>query len=1156
MNPIRLGPWTLESPLGRGGMGVVWRAKHTSLGLPAAVKVVGGKAMRADPEPDALRAEVAAAARLLHPGILLIYDQGNVTAEAERCSDGRLRAGRPWFTMELASGGTLARHALSMSWPALSDALLALLDALGHAHARGVIHRDLKPANVLLSTASDLRPGWKLSDFGIATAGPTSDRQVRGTPRYMAPEQFRADSAQIGPWTDLYALGCLAWEAVTGAPPFHAQDPTRLALEHLYDAPGAFEPHIPVPSDLEGWLRRLLEKDPADRFRKAADAAWALAGLEPAATVLPTFAEHPSAPAIETTLDDLELDPTTLPDDGAATLDGLILMAGAAPQVQPAPRMPIELPPIPEGWRNSWHGHDLPPTVAASPHLFGLRAIPVVGRVAEQDRLWTLLREVHAARALRVVVLRGPEGSGRSALAAWLTERASEVGAAEVLVASHTRSPTDRDGLVPMFARHLRVTGLDADRTTDALARELRRRDVRDPAEVAALGALLAHRDEGEHGAWTGTDERHALLARLLALLARERPMVVWLDDAHEAADAVDWVSWLHQHMADRLPVLVVLTAAADEGTALGALQELRQRPGVHTEDVRPLPAAALRELIDRLLTLDLALADRVVRAARGSPLYVVQLLGDWIDRGALIAGPAGLILHPEEPDRLPSDLRAITAGRVNRLLGAQPIHARGVLEVAAALGETIDMGEWREATALTRLPFTPALANRLVHDGLALPTDTGWRFAHRVVREVIEEGSRAAGRWPKINLACGRMLEARKDHPGRWGRVGHHLAHAEQPDRALSVLLEAARRRMLKDEARLAEVVLDEAERVADELKLPPTDGRSAALRLLRARTEKARHALDAAWTLVRQVEEDAQLHGWQRLEAESLAEQGDIARVRGDLPLALRRLRRALTRYESLGDDQGIADTLRSLSAVSLHLGALDVAERLLRRARERYADLGDRFGLGMCLAGLGDIARARGHVNDAMQLFRASLAQLRALGHRSGEAMSLHGLAEVQRMTGDLDAAEAGYRQVIRLDLQLGRDNSVSRLNLALCQLERGAPMLAEPTLSQLEVAWRMQSRPGYLAIVHVAWTVCMASRGMWAAMRERLDEALPLLETCSLVERDLARMAELAGDIAAEGSRGEAVKAWKLALGQWTTLGAKEDAERVVGKLGVG
>jgi serine/threonine protein kinase/tetratricopeptide (TPR) repeat protein len=281
---IRLGSFLLERPIARGGMAEVWRGVHVGEQMPAAVKVLTGPRAREEAFVRALQNEISAVARLDHPGIIVLYDRGEVTAEAALQSGGRLTKGSPWFAMEMCSHGALSPRRFPLPWRATRLLLLSLLDALAHAHARGVVHRDLKPGNILLSAPDDPRPGLKLSDFGIAQAleqdgGPADAHS--GTPRYMAPEQFAGRARAIGPWTDLYALGCIAYQLATGAPPF-AGDPLRLSVAHSHDAvPSMRHVDASFPAGYEAWVLRLLEKEPQHRFRVAADAAWALLQLAP-----------------------------------------------------------------------------------------------------------------------------------------------------------------------------------------------------------------------------------------------------------------------------------------------------------------------------------------------------------------------------------------------------------------------------------------------------------------------------------------------------------------------------------------------------------------------------------------------------------------------------------------------------------------------------------------------------------------------------------------------------------------------------------------------------------------------------------------------------------------------------------------------------------
>jgi serine/threonine protein kinase len=247
---IPLGPFDLLAPLGRGGMGEVWRGAHRDQGLAVAVKVMTGEHAREAAYIEAFRNEVQSVAALDHPAIIYVFDQGQITAEAEAASGGVLLAGSPFLAMELCSLGSLEYFPRPLDWPHLRALLLALLEALAHAHARGVIHRDIKPENVLLAGPDDPRPGVKLSDFGLAHPAEKARRTgegggVAGTPLYMSPEQAMGHWRDYGPWTDLYSRGCVAWELATGSPPFIGTTPLATLAAQLQRQPPELVPLAP-----------------------------------------------------------------------------------------------------------------------------------------------------------------------------------------------------------------------------------------------------------------------------------------------------------------------------------------------------------------------------------------------------------------------------------------------------------------------------------------------------------------------------------------------------------------------------------------------------------------------------------------------------------------------------------------------------------------------------------------------------------------------------------------------------------------------------------------------------------------------------------------------------------------------------------------------
>ena len=247
---------TLGRVLGTGGMGQVFAAT-TDHGLQVAVKVAWPKLAQDPRLRRLLEGEVRAMARLDHPHLLRILERSDAPLH-----DPRVPAGTPYVVVEACSGGTLEAHPPA-SLEALLEILVPLLDGLAHAHARGVLHRALKPANVLLAGPGDLRPGLKLADFGVAHALGSGEgrRGVAGSPAYMAPEQATGRTEGQGPWSDLYALGVVTEELVTG----------RLPDDTGEEGTARF----PVPGALWDWVRALRQRDPAARPRSAA-VAWAL----------------------------------------------------------------------------------------------------------------------------------------------------------------------------------------------------------------------------------------------------------------------------------------------------------------------------------------------------------------------------------------------------------------------------------------------------------------------------------------------------------------------------------------------------------------------------------------------------------------------------------------------------------------------------------------------------------------------------------------------------------------------------------------------------------------------------------------------------------------------------------------------------------------
>ncbi|HEV3417918.1 MAG TPA: protein kinase [Pirellulales bacterium] len=256
----RFGNYELLEEAGRGGMGVVYRARHLDLDRIVALKMILSSRLASDDEVRRFQQEAKAAAGLRHPNIVAIHEVGQVH-------------GQHYFTMDFVSGRSLAK--LAESGPLDPNRAARLMAAVARAvhylHAHGIVHRDLKPSNILLEDDEPL-----VTDFGLAKVF-QDDREhtqtgaILGTPSYMAPEQARGQSAEISPRTDVYSLGAVLYELLTGRPPFREENQLNTILQVLEG-----EPTLPhrlnrhVPHELEQICMRALEKLPANRYATAA----------------------------------------------------------------------------------------------------------------------------------------------------------------------------------------------------------------------------------------------------------------------------------------------------------------------------------------------------------------------------------------------------------------------------------------------------------------------------------------------------------------------------------------------------------------------------------------------------------------------------------------------------------------------------------------------------------------------------------------------------------------------------------------------------------------------------------------------------------------------------------------------------------------------
>lgn len=284
----QFGPYQIVAPLGEGGMAAVYKAYQPSMERYVAVKVLPRQMAESEEFITRFKREARMLAQLQHPHILPVFDYGE--------SDGYT-----YIVMSFVQSGTLADllKTRRLSLPEIRRMMTQIGDALGYAHTRGMIHRDVKPSNVLL----DERGNCLLTDFGLArmteavSARLTSSGAIMGTPAYMSPEQ--GAGTKLDGRSDIYSLGIILYEMITGQVPYSAETPIAIVFKHIQDPLPAARKLVPdLSEDLERVLLKSLAKKPEDRYQSAEDFVEAIQAAIPAQA--PTARPAPQATMVAT----------------------------------------------------------------------------------------------------------------------------------------------------------------------------------------------------------------------------------------------------------------------------------------------------------------------------------------------------------------------------------------------------------------------------------------------------------------------------------------------------------------------------------------------------------------------------------------------------------------------------------------------------------------------------------------------------------------------------------------------------------------------------------------------------------------------------------------------------------------------------------------
>ncbi len=863
------GRYEILRELGRGGMGVVYVAHDPLLGRNVAVKVLDPRSL-SEGATLRLEREARCVARMDHPNVIAVYDIGRV--------DGAL-----FFVMPLIQGPSL--RALLNQRILTQEEVIAIAvqtaEALQYSHSIGVVHRDIKPENILLSEDESGALHAVVTDFGLALRSQeqrlTDTGAILGTVAYMSPE--RLQNRESDGRSDLYALGVLMYESLSGQPPF-ARDVPAVFRDILESPAAPFPSAIDIDDELARLVLWCLEKEPSRRPQRASDLAARLRALGRTRTAQSTA------------------DPT-----------------------RPVKRAAIER--------------------------------PLIGRERETAMMTATLDEVIRDREMRLLLIAGEAGIGKTRLVEELAAAARSRGVRTLVSRFADRAEGfPYQGICDLFIEHFVTAGGSARRDWADLAPQLVSvfpglRELFGDADAAGTGAGVS--DQGQI---------FELFARTLSRIAGDDPIAVCLEELHEAEVSIDAL----QYMVNRLAPTPTLFVGTYRETEVEASHALRRLIGAYSSDRRlravnlePLDAARSSSLISALLgggEPDPRMASSVFDAASGNPFFTIELVRMMIDDASATEPGHSTFSTSLATEVLPETIQQAIGKRVDRLPDAQ----RDVLRVASVLGRAI---QCRDLRAL--VPEPDDALDALVAGGL-LREDPGSRtgrlaFPSGIVRQVVY-ASIPARRRRSLHLRVAELLEERnRTAPERAASdLLIHYSRADVADKTIEYGLMSGRTALRScgalDAIHAASVVLEFADE--DDDARAAADARmitGAAMRLAGRHTEAERELARAHKLYVRIGDEGSAFEA-----IVSAAESAWEARLVGlteswierGLPLAASGTtapaRRLLTLAATVANLRGDHTRARELLAAILPLREESSAPIAARRGTLRIPIAGD--------------------------------------------------------------------------------------------------------------------------------------------------------------------------------------------------------------------
>ena len=791
--------------------------------------------------------------------------------------------------------------------------------------------------------------------------------------------------------------------------------------------------------------------------------------------------------------------------------------------------------PAPATWRRESIDAPFDQLLGAGLGLWGLRSIPMVDRDEERDTIYGQLLETRQDRTVRCIVLDGPRGCGKSRLVEWMSQRAHELSIAHTLKAFHYEDHLNAPGIARAMMYYLSCQNLTRNKALERIQWFLaeHKLDV-EYDDALPLLELMQLQDDPDYPIpgirFADIEEQFAVLCRFLRRVCHDRAAVLWLDDVHNSLYSMEFIEFMmNSEMAQGIPVLILATTRSEDIELASSREESYKRiiqyPRVTKLEIAPLPPDAQLELVHQLLGLDDELCSNVAQRTNGMPLFAIQLVGDWVERGLLIPGPTGFVIKENASIEVPDSLHELWLSRLRVIFRdlKQQSYAMEQLEIAACLGSQFDADEWRIACEMAELGSNAStLESMLEHQLFEIRYPT-IRFAYDLLRESLIRNTKENGRFKHHHHICADMLEAYFSEVVTFyhERRAEHLFAARAYEACIEPLLQAALMRRQRGEYAAAHALFKKREVCLDACNADANSPIRALGWLAEAETWVQETHFEEAESLIERSLDLGVRTRSPVIQALAYKVKGILLHLRNNITESIDALMASLAFFNQISERRRAAylndraDTLWLIGRICDARHELDLARIYLQQAIEIQIQTQDTCGLAKSYKCLGNTYQHGGLYQEARQNLEYALNLFQQIGFRVYIAHCLNDIGEIYRL-GYLqpDTAEAYYRNSMDMYREINVIEITPVINLVLLLLSKQRYGEAKSlVLSQIEIVEKA-GQTFDLNWLYAELLPCCAATFDWPTFD---DVALRLgksLEDSMVVDADILYCTELA------------------------------------------